>query len=428
MYTINFYDQFKIDKQVLDVLQFNPYYCRLESGVHGSTIIDSDEYIDLASNNYLGLASDQRVIKAIIYAVRKYGASLCGTPIATGSIDLLSDLEQAFSNFLGLEATALFPSCYQANLGLFSILAGKGDLVLVDHYAHASLINGIQSTGCKIMPFLHNNMTHLEEQLKKAGAYRNKYVVTESVFSTEGSIAPFDVILNLCMDYKAIPVIDDSHGIGVLGKTGKGILEEKNIRGYFGIYTASLGKALANNGGIVAGKKEFVDYLKYSCSSLIYSTALSPGMVGGIQAVLKIIQLEYDTLSRKLQRNKKMLSECLAKQGFEQSNGEAMIVSIKCGDTHNTIAMAKQLFQQRVLCTPFVPPSVPVNKGVVRLIPGAGVSQDKMSKVLEAFEKIAEINRNYNISSVIPAPYRDRDKIRQESPAACPLGDSGIHP
>jgi 7-keto-8-aminopelargonate synthetase-like enzyme len=421
MYTTNFYEQFTIDKQVLDILQFNPYYSRIESGTNGSVTIHKKDYIDLASNNYLGLSTDQRVIDAIVSAVKLYGASMCGTPIATGSIDLLSNLEEELANFLGLEATALFPSCYQANLGLFSILAGKGDLILVDHYAHASLINGIQVSGCKIMPFLHNDMNHLENLLKKSSGYNNRYVVTESVFSTEGTIAPFDIILKLCMENHAIPVIDDSHGIGVLGRNGKGILEEKNIRDYCGIYTTSLGKALANNGGIVAGKKKFIDFLKYSCPSLIYSTALSPAMVGGIQAVLKILKEEYDTLYQRLRRNKRMLQECLGRLGVEQSNGKAMIVSIKCGNTHDTILMAKNLFEKKILCTPFVPPSVPVNKGVVRLIPGAGISHGKMLQVVESLEKIASADQSKAYLYIIPAHHQVRGNLQQESPSRLPL-------
>jgi 7-keto-8-aminopelargonate synthetase-like enzyme len=389
MYSNNFYDQFRIDKHILDILNFNPYYARIESGTKGTLKINGESYIDLASNNYLGLASDQRVITSIIRAVEQYGASLCGTPIATGSIDLLSDLENEISVFLGLEATALFPSCYQANLGLFLNIASSRDLILVDHFAHASLINGIQSIGCKIMPFLHNDMTHLEKLLKKSSGYRNRYVVTESVFSTEGSIAPFDLIVELCTKYDAIPIIDDSHGIGVLGTSGKGILEEKEICDYYGIYTASLGKAIANIGGVISGKKGFIDYLKYSCAGLIYSTALTPGMLGGIRAVLQIIESEYAEIKQRLKTNKKILQYCLNQAGLEHANGEAMIVSLKTGTTYDTIDMAKKLFKHKILSTPFVPPSVPPNKGIVRLIPGAAVSGSNMQKVTDAIRKIA---------------------------------------
>jgi len=254
MEKMGFYQGLKVDKSLAEKIGFNPYYCNLESGLDDPLIIDGKPFINLASNNYLGLAADARVKQAMIAAILKYGASLCGTPIATGNIDLYQQTEAELARFVGLEAAVVLPSCYQANNGLFTAVAGKDDLIVVDHFAHSSLIQGVKAVGCKIRPFLHNDMDHLQQILKQASKYRHTFIVTESVFSTEGSIAPLNEIVKLAIQYGAIPVVDDSHGIGVIGQGGRGILAESNLGDFQGIYTASLGKALANGGGVIAGK------------------------------------------------------------------------------------------------------------------------------------------------------------------------------
>ncbi len=254
----NFYKRFDFDRSLEKISGFNPYYPKINSELGDQIIINKEKYINLAANNYLGLTADPRVKAAAILGIEKYGASLCGTPIATGSIPLLKNLEQKLASFIGLEDAIILPSGYQANNGIFASICQKDDLILVDHYAHSSLLEGIKTSGCKVLPFLHNNMQSLERILKKSKAHPQIIIVTESVFSTEGSIAPFEEICALAERYNALPVIDDSHGIGVLGKRGSGILEEKNIKNFKGIYTASLGKALASRGGIIAGPQKII--------------------------------------------------------------------------------------------------------------------------------------------------------------------------
>lgn len=388
-----FYNRLYIDKGVAERLGFNPYYCSIESALKDPITINGEEYINLASNNYLGLAADERVIEKVIEAVKQYGVSMCGTPIATGYIDMFKRLEKRLSDFLNLEDTIIFPSGYQANSGLFFPIADK-DLIIVDHFAHASLIQGVKLPGCKIKPFLHNNVAHLEKLLKNSYGYRHIFVVTESVFSTEGSIAPFDEIVKLCEIYKAIPVVDDSHGIGVIGKSGKGILEEKNIKNFQGIYTASLGKALANTGGIISGKKELIEFLRYSCSSLIYSTALPPAMLAGVEEVINIIEKEFESISKRMWLYKNLIKNSLSECNFDFVRSEAPINSIKGGTLENTISIAKDLFENKILSTPFVPPSVPLNQGKIRLIAGANLKETTIEKVLQALKKISK-KRNY---------------------------------
>ncbi|MBU0676446.1 MAG: pyridoxal phosphate-dependent aminotransferase family protein [Proteobacteria bacterium] len=388
-----FYNRLHLDTSLVSDLGFNPYYLQIQSSLADPIQVAGKECINLAANNYLGLADDPRVKEAMIAAVNRYGASLCGTPIASGYADLLCSLEKKLAAFIRLEAAAIFPSCFQANTGLFSTIANRDDLVVVDHYAHSSLVQGIKSAGCKIRPFLHNNLNALEKILQRSHAYRQIFVVTESVFSTTGNIAPLSDILVLCRKYNAIAIIDDSHGIGVLGKSGRGILEEQGIDDFPGIYTASLGKSLANSGGIIAGRKDLLDYLRYYCPHLVYSTALVPAVLGGISRVIDIITGEFEVLADKMWRNKAKLAEGLSQCGYQLAGGQAPITSIVTGGAADTLRLAGELYKKGVFSTPFIEPSVPPQQGVVRLIAGANLEEDSIAKALAVFQEIRREQR-----------------------------------
>ncbi len=387
----NFYKNLFIDKSIADKLNFNPYYPIIESGISNPVLIKGENFIDLASNDYLGLTNNEDVKNCIIKSLRKYGASMCGTPIATGYVDIFKKAEMKLSNFLGLEDSIIFPSCFQANVSLFPSIINSKDLIIFDQYVHASMIQSIRTTDCKIKPFKHNNLEHLENLLKRSTGFREVFVVTESVFSTEGVIAPFKEIVDLCNKFNAIPVIDDSHGIGVIGSTGKGILEFCQISNYSGIYTASLGKGIANAGGIISGKNALIDFLRYSCSGLIYSTALPPYIFSGIIKVLEIIEKDYDSLSKKMWANKNFIAEKLTKKGFGIYEGKAPIIAIIGGSLENTIWLAREFYYRHILTTPFVPPSVPPEKGIVRLIAGSNLSSDSLDKIQLAIYEIGKL-------------------------------------
>lgn len=388
MFSNHFYERFNVDERITEQIGFNPYNLNIGSGLNEKIYIEGQPMIDLASNNYLGLATDQRVKKSVISAVNQYGVSLCGTPIATGSIDIYKRIESKLSQFIGLEETVLFPSCYQANNGLFASIATKEDLIIVDRLAHSSLIQGIQAVGCKIKPFIHNDLKNLKDNLKQSHHYKQVFVVTESVFSTTGDITPFKEITALCHQYNALPIVDDSHGIGVLGKSGKGILEEQNITDYKGIYTASLGKAFANAGGMISGERKIIDYLKYYCPHLVYSTTLTPGTLAGIEAVLEIIGSEFGKIKKKLYRNKKIILESLQSLEWDISSSRTPINSIKTKSRENTIQLAKKMYNNGIFSTPFIEPSVPVNEGCIRLIAGAHLSESVLIKTGEILKRI----------------------------------------
>lgn len=383
---MSFFENLKIENQLLEQTGFNPYYHIIESALDDTLIVEGEPFINLASNNYLGIANDLRIKNAMIEGLQKYGVSLCATPIASGYSAMYKSVQKKLALYTGVEDVLLFPSCYQANNGLFNAIVNKEDVVLVDQFAHSSLIEGIKSTGCKIRPFLHNDVKSIEKNLIHSKEHKNIFVVTESVFSTEGSIAPFSEINSICRKYNAIPVIDDSHGIGVLGKNGNGVLSNFNISDFNGIYTASLGKAFANTGGIIGGKKELINYLKYYCSHYVYSTVLPPAIVAGIDKTIEIIETDFSILSKKLIENTLIIKNNL-KDLFHLSDSQSPITSVICGTSEQTFLFAKYLFENKVLSTPFVFPSVPKNKGVIRLISGANLKPETVAKAAGIIRK-----------------------------------------
>ena len=346
---------------------FNPY--RVD--------FDDTRFIDLASNNYLGLAGRAEVKEAAIAAIREYGASLCGTPVASGHSAHARQTAERLAVFCKLEAALFFPSCYQANNGIFAVLAGQDDVIVIDRAAHASLVAGVRASGAKISPFVHNSVEHLARVLERARGCRKIFVVTESVFSTEGSIAPLQEMLALCQAHDAIPVVDDSHGIGVLGTGGRGVLEHFHITDFPGIYTASLGKALAGMGGMVAGNAEVMERLEYLCPGLVYSTALTPPALGTLNGALDVIGREFSELGQRLWHYRGIVADAL---GAKRQAGEAPINAVACGDAETAVRLTAALYRNGILATPFIEPSVPKNACVVRLIAGAGLSEEAVER------------------------------------------------
>lgn len=383
---------FTEEDQLVHQLNYNPYYQKIESGADLFVKIKGENYLNLASNNYLALAGNHEIISAMKRALDKYGASMCGTPIACGKVDIYQHTADYISCFLGLEDTLLFPSCFQANVAVILALVKPEDVVFVDRNAHSSIIEGIRATGCKIRPFKHNDMDYLANLIRKADQFNNKFVATESVFSTEGSIAPFDEIYQLALENDIIPIIDDSHGIGVIGKTGKGILEEKRIENFEGIYLASTGKALGISGGFVSSNSQVIEYLKYSSPGLIYSTAIPPTILAGILTALAILTKEGEQLVRLLSENKSYLYNQLEANKFRLVPGEAPICSLLAGSNENIFRICQALFEEKIICTPFIYPSVSKNKGVIRMIPRIDLTKDLIDNIIHSFIRIRKKN------------------------------------
>lgn len=378
------------EDKLVKSLGCSPYYQKIGSGAELHVQIGGKRYLNLASNNYLALANHPEVIAEMKRALDVYGASMCGTPVACGSVELYQKATEYISRFLGVEDAILYPSCFQANVSAIGALVTADDVVYVDRNSHSSIVEGIRATGCKIMPFRHNRVDHLFELIRNPGKFHNRFVATESVFSTEGSIAPFDEIYALALEHDLIPIVDDSHGIGVIGKTGKGILEEKHISNYEGIYTASTGKALGISGGFVCGSHHVIEFLRYSSPGLLYSTALPPVLIAGTLKALEIVSGKGREMVQALSANKDHLYGKLQQSGFRLCPSEAYICSLLTGPNEKTFRIYLALFDAGILTTPFIHPSVAKNRGVVRMIPRIDLHRDQMDHVIASLLKTRE--------------------------------------
>ena len=360
-------------RPLVEELNYNPYY----------NVIDGDGYIDLASNNYLGLAWAEATKRAAAEAVMRYGTSMCGSPATNGYIGLFRTVEKRLAEFLGLEDALIFPSCYQANTGMIAALAGEGDAIIVDTRAHSSIMQGLKGVLCKVYPFRHNDVGHLEKILSRSGAHAHRFVVTDSVFSTDGDLAPIGAIVDLCARYDAVPIVDDSHGLGVLGKTGRGALEHFGIEKFGGIYTASLAKAFANNGGVLAGSFKTLEYLRIGCSHLVYSTAVPPAILGGLLGALDAIEKDFAQLGKKMWDYRRRIRSSVTEAGMRLLDGASPINSVLTGNVRNTLLLSKALYEKGVLSMAFIEPSVPQGECLVRLVASAGLDESQIERACE---------------------------------------------
>lgn len=325
------------------------------------------DVVVMSSNNYLGLANHPEVVQAAQQALEKYGAGTASVRFICGSMDIHEALEAALAHLHGVEAALTFSSCWAANTGLIPAICGEGDVVISDALNHASLIDGCRLVGKGVMRavYPHADLHDLEDILNIHSSARHRFIITDGVFSMEGSLAPLPAICDLADKYHATLIVDDSHGVGVMGATGAGVAE------YFGcvervdIFTGTLGKALGGAaGGYVAGRKHIIELLKQNARTNLFSNAISPATAGGALAALQVMAQEPQLL-KKLHDNVVYFRHRLTEADFKPLPGESAIVPIIIGHTAQAIQVADNLLKRGVFMTGFGHPVVP--EGTARL-------------------------------------------------------------
>jgi len=346
--------------------------------------------LNFCANNYLGLSSHPKVIKAAHQAIDSRGYGLSSVRFICGTQDIHKTLEKKIADFLGTEDTILYVAAFDANGGVFEPLFGEQDAIISDELNHASIIDGVRLCKAQRFRYKHNSMENLEEQLKASQSARSRIIVTDGSFSMDGTIAQLDKICTLAGKYDAIVMVDDSHSSGFLGKTGRGTHEYRNVMGKIDIITGTLGKALGGaSGGFTSGRKEIVEMLRQRSRPYLFSNSLAPSIVGASIAVLDMLS-ETTELRDKLEYNTKYFRSKLTAAGFDIKPGDHPIVPIMLYDAVVAQNFAAKLLDEGIYVIGFFFPVVPKGQARIRVQLSAAHEQNHLDKAINAFTKVGK--------------------------------------
>jgi glycine C-acetyltransferase len=348
------------------------------------------EVINFCANNYLGLSSHPKVIDAAIKAIHTHGFGMSSVRFICGTQDIHKELELKLSQFLGTEDTILYAAAFDANGGVFEPLLNDQDAIISDELNHASIIDGVRLCKANRMRYKHNDMNDLEEQLKASQHLRHRMIVTDGVFSMDGTIAQLDKICDLADKYKALVMIDECHASGFMGATGRGSHEYRNVMGRVDIITGTLGKALGGAmGGFTSGKKEIIDILRQRSRPYLFSNSLAPSIVGASIAVIDMLS-ETTALRDKLWENTKYFRAEITKAGFDIKPGEHPIVPIMLYEAKLAQEFAAKLLDEGIYVIGFFFPVVAKGNARIRVQISAGHERHHLEKAIAAFTKVGK--------------------------------------
>lgn len=363
-----------------------PYFTPISEAKGNRVKVRGREMILIGSNNYLGLIDHPKVMQAAKEAIDRYGVATCGSRFLTGTIDLHETLEERLARFMNKEAAVTFSTGYQTNLGIISSLAGKDDVVITDRMDHASIIDACRLSKAEVKKFKHNDLRDLERVLSEIPDNKGKLIVVDGVFSMEGDIADLPGIVPLAKKYKARLMVDDAHGLGVLGKHGRGTAEHFGLEDEVDLIMGTFSKSFVSIGGFVVGKKKVVSYIKHHARSLIFSAAATPASVAAVLAALEVIETEPERRER-LWQVTNFMRESFQKLGFNTGPSQTPIIPILIGDDEKCFAMWKTLRDEGIFTTPVIHPAVPHGQALIRTSYSANHTDEELRLILAAFEK-----------------------------------------
>ncbi|MAR84959.1 MAG: glycine C-acetyltransferase [Cytophagia bacterium] len=351
---------------------------------------EMNEIINLCSNNYLGLSSHPVVLEAAKETIDSHGFGLSSVRFICGTQDIHKKLEEKISDFLGTEDTILYAAAFDANGGVFEPLFGAEDAIISDQLNHASIIDGIRLCKAQRYRYKHNDMGDLEEKLKETSNCRSRIIVTDGVFSMDGTIAQLDKIVTLAKKYKSLILIDECHSSGFMGEKGRGVHELKQVMGDIDIITGTLGKALGGaSGGFTSGRKEIIDILRQKSRPYLFSNTLAPSIVGASLKVFEILEKD-NSLIKKLHDNTIYFRDQMTKIGFDIIKGTHPIVPIMLYDAIKAKEMSEQLLKRGIYVIGFYFPVVPKDKARIRVQLSASHSREQLDRAISAFKEVGE--------------------------------------
>ncbi len=356
----------------------------VESSQDAAIILEGQEVLLFSSNNYLGLANHPALKQAAQQAIEQYGCGSGASRLISGSMDIHHELEHRLARLKKTEAALVFPTGYHANIGVLSALMGPGDTIFSDSLNHASIVDGCRLSRADIRIYRHTDTAHLSELLQACPQVGQRLIVTDSVFSMDGDLAPLAEIVTLAQQYDAWVMVDEAHATGVFGPKGGGLVEDLGLTGQVDIQMGTLGKALGCVGAFVAGSHELIDWLVNRARSFVYTTAIPPAVASSVLAALDIVEREPERRQR-LWDNTAFLSAGLQTLGYTLGDSRSQILPVIIGDARATMLVANAILRHGVFAHGIRPPTVPEGSSRIRVTPMATHTQDHLSQTLDAF-------------------------------------------
>ncbi len=362
----------------------------LEGPNEAEVILNGKRVINLSSNNYLGFANHPRLKKAAIEAVEKYGAGAGAVRTIVGNMSIHEELEKLLAEFKREEAVFVYQSGFNCNAGTIQAITEAGDLIISDELNHASIIDGSRLSKADRKIFKHSDMEDLERVLKEnRHKYKNVLIITDGVFSMDGDIAKLPEIVEIAEKYEAMTYVDDAHGSGVLGESGRGTVDHFGLHGRVDFSIGTLSKAIGVIGGYVAGSKVMYEWLNHRARPVLFSTSLPPAAVGAIMEAVRML-MESTEYTDRLWDNAKYFKEKLGALGFNTGHSETPITPVIIGDEAKTMEFSRKLLENGVFVSGIVYPTVPRGTGRVRCMVTAAHTKEQLDRAVDAFKKVGE--------------------------------------
>jgi len=372
---------FKRDQEAIE-LGFYPYFKAISALDGPHVTVNGRDMIMVGSNNYLGLTTHPRVKEAAMKALERHGTSCSGSRFLNGTLEMHEQLEASLAQFVGKESTQVFTTGFLTNQGVIAPLLSRTDTVIVDRLVHASVLEGVRLSFGKVRRFRHNDIESLRRNLEASADSDGVLVIVDGVYSMEGDIAPLPEIVAVTKEYGARIMVDDAHGLGVLGKNGRGTLEHFNLTDRVDLVMGTFSKSLASLGGFVAGDAAVINYIRHNSRALIFSASMPPSAVAAVNAALEVIQAEPEIRDH-LWENTNFLMRHIVELGFDTGPTETPIVPMIVGDDARACIFWRLLFDEGLFTNCVVSPGVPPGSQRIRMCLMATHSREDLEKVVE---------------------------------------------
>lgn len=364
----------------------------IESPMDGRIVVDGKPVLNFCANNYLGLANHPRLREAAKRAIDQYGIGPGAVRTIAGTMTLHNQLEERLAQFKHAEAVVTMQSGFTANLATIPALVGQGDVIFSDRLNHASIIDGCRLSKARIVAYEHNDMTDLRQKIAETSEYGRRIIISDGVFSMDGDIAPLPELCEIAHEHHILLMVDDAHGEGVLGKGGRGIVDHFGLHGKVDVEVGTMSKAFGVVGGIIAGKREVIDWIKQRGRPFLFSSAMTVPDVAACLEAIDILE-ESEELVKRLWDNANFLKHELHNLGFDIGNSTTPIIPLMLGDAHLAREFSKQLFEHGVFAMAIAYPTVPHGKARIRVMNTAAHTQTDLEEALHAFETVGKALR-----------------------------------